>query len=330
MPSGRTTQSRRPLLLVAGVLGVVLLLAAPGGALAAAPDIAYPAQSLGDRGTDVRTIQSLLTARGYVVPVDGVYGTTTRDQVAAWQTASGIAPATGVMDARSWPELVMLLVPGASGPAVRAVQLELRTKVGASVVTDGVWGPTTTTAVLWFQRHVGTTPTGTMNTVTWRRLIAHFERPTFDRVALCDYSVGNGPANWGTSAAINMLEAAARVEAAAGHGRVAVGDIGFQHGGPIPGHQFHRLGLEIDIRPMRKARDQCRVGVNYRSSAYDRAATRELVQAIRASSPGHIKLIYFNDPVLIREGLTRRYTGHDDHLHVRYCEPGYPDPSFAC
>ena len=33
-----------------------------------------------------------------------------------------------------------------------------------------------------------------------------------------------------------------------------------------------------------------------------------------------MKLIYFNDPVLISEGLTTWYTGHDDHLHVRYCE----------
>ena len=60
------------------------------------------------------------------------------------------------------------------------------------------------------------------------------------------------------------------------------------------------------------------------SSSYDRTATRALIKAIRAAAPGHVKLIYFNDPVLIREGLTTRYTGHDDHLHIRYCEPGYP------
>ena len=35
---------------------------------------------------------------------------------------------------------------------------------------------------------------------------------------------------------------------------------------------------------------------------YDRGATRALIKAIRAAAPGHIKVIYFNDPVLIREG----------------------------
>ena len=44
----------------------------------------------------------------------------------------------------------------------------------------------------------------------------------------------------------------------------------------------------------------------------------------------HIKVIYFNDPVLIREGLTRWYTGHDDHVHVRFCERVYPLATYDC
>jgi hypothetical protein len=51
---------------------------------------------------------------------------------------------------------------------------------------------------------------------------------------------------------------------------------------------------------------------------------------MRAAAPGHIKLIYFNDPVLIREGLTRWFSGHDDHLHVRYCEKAYPIATYRC
>ena len=43
-----------------------------------------------------------------------------------------------------------------------------------------------------------------------------------------------------------------------------------------------------------------------------------------------MKLIYFNDPVLIREGLTTWYAGHDDHLHIRYCERGYPLARYRC
>ena len=320
---------RRLLPFLLATLGTVVALAVPASALAA-PDTGYPPQSLGDRGTDVRAIQLLLTSRGFPTAADGVFSSSTQAAVVAWKTATGITPATPVMDRASWARLVPTLRPGAAGPAVQALQLELRAKRHSSIAADGLWGTTTTSAVGTFQRHIGATVTGNMNAGTWRRLIGHFERPAFDATTLCDYSVGNGLANWGTAAAIAALETAAKVEAAAGHGRVAVGDIGFQHGGPIPGHEFHQVGMEIDIRPMRRAKDQCARGVNYRSSAYDRAATRALAQAIRASAPDHIRLIYFNDPVLIKEGLTRFHAGHDDHLHVRFCEPGYPDPRFAC
>ncbi len=84
---------------------------------------------------------------------------------------------------------------------------------------------------------------------------------------------------------------------------MAVGDIGFEHGGDIPGHETHEQGLDVDLRPMRDAENQCSNGTDYRQTAYDRAATRALIREIRAAAPGHVKVIYFNDPVLIGEGL---------------------------
>ena len=45
---------------------------------------------------------------------------------------------------------------------------------------------------------------------------------------------------------------------------------------------------------------------------------------------GHVKVIYFNDPVLIGEGLTTRLAGHDNHLHVRYCEAWHPVSAYRC
>ena len=71
---------------------------------------------------------------------------------------------------------------------------------------------------------------------------------------------------------------------------------------------------------MRKANDQCSHGSNWRLAAYDRSATRALIKAIQAATPGHVKFILFNDPQLIAEGLTRYQAGHDDHLHVHFCE----------
>ena len=81
---------------------------------------------------------------------------------------------------------------------------------------------------------------------------------------------------------------------------------------------------------MRKANDQCSWGTRWNYATYDRTATRALIKAFRALTPRHIKVIYFNDPVLIREGLTTWYTGHDDHLHVRFCEWSYPVAAYRC
>jgi hypothetical protein len=46
--------------------------------------------------------------------------------------------------------------------------------------------------------------------------------------------------------------------------------------------------------------------------------------------PGCVRLIFFNDPTLIAEGLTTRYDNHDNHLHVRYCEPVHPNSLYTC
>ena len=181
-----------------------------------------------------------------------------------------------------------------------------------------------------FQKHIGMTPHGKVGPVTWRNLLWHYDYPTFNATSLCDYSVGNGLANWGTGAAIGQLEAAAAAFSGTGHGRVAVGDIGREHGGDIAGHATHKVGLDVDVRPIRKAKNQCTSRTNWRLASYDRTATRALIEAIRSTAPGHVKLIYFNDPVLIREGLTTWHSGHDDHLHIRYCEPSYPDARYRC
>jgi hypothetical protein len=211
------------------------------------------------------------------------------------------------------------------------VQRLLNSKRSAKLTFDGVYGSMTHAAVATFQRHMGSEVTGHVGPNTWRRLLWHFELPQWGpTTGLCDYREVNANANWGTAAAIAQLEAAAKQIYDAGHGRVALGDIGFEHGGDILDHQTHERGLDLDIRPMRNAENQCSYGTTYRSTAYDRSATRALVKAIRAAAPGHVKLIYFNDPVLIREGMTTQYPNHDDHLHVRYCEPWHPSSTYRC
>jgi peptidoglycan hydrolase-like protein with peptidoglycan-binding domain len=322
----RPDMSRRGRLFVPllGTLIVAWLAAAPP-TLGAGPR--FPNQSLGNRGVDVKAVQGLLMAHGAPIRVDGVFGTTTDAAVRAFQAARAL-PITGQADEATWTALVLRIETGSTGEAVKALQRQLNEKRRAGLVVDGIFGSTTRAALVAFQRHERLAATGVAGPLTWRYLIGAFERPTVGKV--CEYHVSDLSADWGTAAAIGQIEAAAIPVVAAGHGAIAVGDISLEHGGDIAGHQFHERGLEIDVRPMRTDRKQCRWGGSYRMATYDRAATRDLIRAIRAAAPGHVRLIYFNDPVLIKEGLTRWYTGHDDHLHVRYCEKVDPDPLFDC
>jgi peptidoglycan hydrolase-like protein with peptidoglycan-binding domain len=298
--------------------------------------VAFPVQSLNDRGTNVLAIQRLLRARFAEMtpipplpPANGRFGSGTANAVKTFQGARGLT-ATGIVDGATWGKLVPVLSLGSSGEAVQALQAELVAKRHATIALDGVFGPTTRTAVVTFQTHIGRPATGVVDSATWRGLTWHFELPAFTSSSLCDYSVGNGAANWGTAEAIDTLEAVGRAMVAAGYGRIAVGDVSLEHGGDIPGHETHERGLDIDIRMMRRANDQCTWGSRWFYSTYDRAATRAMINAFRAASPGHIKLVYFNDPVLIKEGLTTWFSGHDDHVHVRFCEKVDPLATYDC
>jgi peptidoglycan hydrolase-like protein with peptidoglycan-binding domain len=316
-------RARATLPLLTALLAAWIFAVAP---VAAAP--LYPNQSLGNRGVDVKALQGFLMHRGAPLRVDGVFGTATDAAVRAFQAADGL-PVNGQADERTWVGLVVRVEAGSAGEAVKALQRQLNEKRRAGLAVDGVFGASTKAAVLAFQRHVGLTRNGIAGPLTWRYLISGFERPVFGS-KVCDYQVGNGPADWGTAGAIGQIEAAAVNVVARGHGRVAIGDVGFEHGGVLPGHTSHRYGLDVDVRPMRTDARQCSWGVNYRATTYDRAATRDLVESIRATAPGHIKQIWFNDPVLVREGLTRTHSGHDDHIHVRYCERIHPVAAYDC
>jgi peptidoglycan hydrolase-like protein with peptidoglycan-binding domain len=340
--------ARRLVLVQALVVALAIaVVAAPAlGAISAT----YPVQSAGDRGADVAALQELFShhqratssgggaaARGVttgarnpiVVPVDGIFGSTTHAAILAFQSSRGL-PASGAVDADTWSALIVPIGPASTGPAVRALQRELREKRGATgVPIDGVYGASTTTAVTAFQTHIGLPQTGAVDAATWRRLIWHFELPRFSASALCDYDPPAN-ANWGTAELIATMEEAGRAMVQAGYGRVPLGDLSYEHGGDHPEHATHEVGLDADIRMMRKANDQCSSPSIWRSTAYDRAATRALAKAIRAATPGHVKEILFNDPVLIGEGLTVYRAGHDDHLHVRLCEAWHPVPLYRC
>lgn len=317
-------RSLRRLLPLLAAVAILVASAPPVAALSAG----FPHASAGNRGANVRALQSLLRHHGAIISVTGVFDAPTVEAVTVFQADHELV-VDGRVGSATWSALVVRLEPGSTGDAVTGLVRLLNEKRRTAIPLTDTYDPAVEAAVAAFQAHARITASGVADPTTWRRLLAHLELPGFGS-ALCDYSVGNGPANWGTASAIGQLEAAASVIAKAGHGRVAVGDLGFEHGGDIRGHESHEQGLDIDLRPMRDDERQCSWGTRWTFGSYDRAATRALVKAIRAAAPGHVKVIYFNDPVLIREGLVRWRTGHEDHLHVRYCERVHPVAAYDC
>ena len=207
----------------------MLLLAMAGQA--SALSTYYPIQTIGNRGSDVRALQYLLRAAGQSVTVDGKFGTSTQTAVKHHQEARGL-PVTGLVNHPTWRSLTPNLSIGSSGDAVRALQRLLNDKRKAGLTVSGTYGSSTRDAVAAFQRHMSSSSSGSMDDDTWRRLLWHFELPVWGSTSgLCDYSTDNGRANWGTGAAIGQLRTAAMQIYDAGYGRVAVGDIGFEHGG---------------------------------------------------------------------------------------------------
>jgi peptidoglycan hydrolase-like protein with peptidoglycan-binding domain len=302
---------------------------------------AYPHLRGGDRGTDVKALQYLLEYRGYRVKATGVFDPGTQAAVVAFERRIGIR-ADGVVTGPTWARLVTQLGFGRRNNAVRAVQVLLNEKRGADLPVTGWFGPMTRSAIRHFQDRSGLGVDGVVGPVTWRYLLGHFEQPFFPAAAVCGYATGaNGhAAHWGRPAAVTTVERAILWVYRAGHGPVSVGDISRVYPGQIAGHNQHRHGLDFDIRPMRTAENQCSTGVAwYRWSngtkvccnpAYDRSATRALVKAIRLAAGRNLKQIAFNDPQLVREGLTRHFAGHDDHLHVTICEPMHPEAYYRC
>jgi hypothetical protein len=96
--------------------------------------------------------------------------------------------------------------------------------------------------------------------------------------------------------------------------KIGIGNISFQGGGPMPPHQSHQQGLNVDIRPLRS--DWQESALTWADAIYSQSLTRELIQFIRAT--GQVSNILFNDPLLIQENLVQQYAGHDNHLHVSF------------
>jgi peptidoglycan hydrolase-like protein with peptidoglycan-binding domain len=183
-PLHRAPLRRRPLwLLLAAALSVVIGPTAGARARTTAGPFTRTLR-VGERGSDVRTLQTWLGAVGLRTGVDGAFGPATRAAAARFQAAAHLAPVTGEIGTitattlRTWvghhwsvshppaPPFGRALRLGARGTDVGTMQRWL-SAVAIATSADGVFGPQTAEAVARFQSAAGLQPvTGVAGVVT--------------------------------------------------------------------------------------------------------------------------------------------------------------------
>jgi peptidoglycan hydrolase-like protein with peptidoglycan-binding domain len=170
--------------LLTGAIAVTTALAAASaaGAATVAPAtpaahtaaLKWPATGPGSKGERVFAIQYLLNQEIKAgLSVDGSYGPKTTAAVKAFQKKVKL-PVDGVVGPMTYPKLIITVKSGSKGPAVSAVQHNLRFAYGfKTLAVDGIFGPKTLAAVKSFQKKFKLSVDGIVGPDTWNALIVH-------------------------------------------------------------------------------------------------------------------------------------------------------------
>lgn len=275
-------------------------------------------QVRGDRGSDVKALQYMLMSRGFSAgATDGSFGPATQRAVKRFQKAKRLK-VDGIVGPSTWK--IMHITTGANRGGfndTKALQFLLQQKHRSSLKVDGKFGPRTKDALRSFQRAHSLKVDGVATDNDWSKLLGHFERANS---SVCHY-FSNTSNQWATSQSMGIIEDVSRSWNTSRYGKASLGNSSRTHGGKLSPHSSHQVGLDVDMAAFMTNKRQCTYTVTWRSGSYDRTATRKYIQQLRAS--GRVKLVFFNDPVLIREGLTKYASGHDNHFHVRFREQGF-------
>jgi hypothetical protein len=140
-----------------------------GGGELPSPGVSWPILQSGSEGADVRSAQQLLTARGYTLEADGIFGPNTRSAVIQFQKSQSLA-ADGVIGPNTWSKLVKTVQYGSSGQAVKAAQTQLNV-YGYGLTADGEFGSNTKSAAVAFQQNHNLQVDGVIGPETWRALL---------------------------------------------------------------------------------------------------------------------------------------------------------------
>ncbi|MEM6252446.1 MAG: hypothetical protein AAF821_05935 [Cyanobacteria bacterium P01_D01_bin.156] len=101
---------------------------------------------------------------------------------------------------------------------------------------------------------------------------------------------------------------------------IAINDVSLPEGGDTLDHYGHETGNAGDIALPRLGGSFGQIEWGTKG-VYDQAATKAILEALRAQPWVNKNTLYFNDPELIAQGLCRRAAGHDNHIHFEVTVP---------
>ena len=191
----------------------------------------------------------------------------------------------------------------------------------------GTFGPQTETAIKNVQHDNSLPDSGIVEAVTFKVLfnksiILSDNSTSIDKVLPADGTgfttytrEQNGADQNGRASTIKAIMEIAK-DWATHHAspRLQFGDISRKGGGHFSPHKAHQRGLEVDVRPITNNNREEPTNIN--ATTYSHQLTLEFVQLVKAKFPN--TTIFFNDPKLIKLGLTKPLAGHSDHLHIRF------------
>ena len=169
----------------------------------------YPGTALrrGMQGPNVRLVQERLNELGAnpQLSTDSSFGQLTEAAVITFQRANGLTP-DGIVGSITWNVLFsnqpapppvwppypgIVLRRGMQGPSIRQVQERLN-DLGAipRLSTDGVFGPSTESAVMAFQRANGLAVDGIVGSITWNTLFSFNPAPLPNRMIALTFDDG--------------------------------------------------------------------------------------------------------------------------------------------
>jgi peptidoglycan hydrolase-like protein with peptidoglycan-binding domain len=295
----------------------------------------------GSTGPEVEALQDELIALGHLRPEEkaggpGVFGGRTERALKELQSTNGLN-ANGVCEVETRRAIRQLndgLRRGSVGTAVSSLQQRL-VRLGnltnaQAAGAAGTFDRLTEDALRQFQTQQGLDPSGVLSVATYRALLTAVPQaaplvptsgsavdtvlPAAGRGFATFNREPGGADQFGLASTILAIQTLGAEWAETHVFPIFVGDISRKGGGVFPPHSAHKDGRDVDLRPFRHRGEPGATNIN--DPSYDHALTRELVVLIRRLFPGVVVL--FNDALLIGDGLTRQFAGHDNHLHVRF------------